>query len=105
MCAFGMQDISDQEDEATFHPIQRVPSLSGVAADREIVDVDTLEQKTVDGNTAFVVRGLVIEKVSTDVSFYYVGCAYCKTRMIVDDHGILRCENHECVNGKTYFLV
>ena len=52
----------------------------------------------------FVVGGLVINKVRTDVSFY-VGCAYCKKRMIVDDHGNLRCERHACVNGNTYFLV
>ena len=61
----GMQDISDEDDEATSHPIDRFIA----AADREIVGVDTLEQKVIDGNTAFVVRGLVIEKVRTDVSF------------------------------------
>ena len=63
----GVQYISDESDEVTSHPIERVPSLSGTAADREIVDVDlhTLEQKAVDGNTAFVVGGLVIEKVRT----------------------------------------
>ena len=93
---FGVQytsDERDESDEVTSHPIERVPSLSGAAADRDIVDVDlhTLEQKVVDDNTAFVVGGLVIEKVRTDVSFY-VGCAYCKKRMIVDDHGNLRCE-------------
>ena len=101
----GMQDISDEEDETTSHPIERVPSRSGAAADREIVDVDTLEQKAIDDNTAFVVRGLVIEKVHTDVSFYYVGCVFYKKRMIVDDHGKLRCERHACVNVNTYFLV
>ena len=57
----------------------------------------------IDGNTA--VRGLVNEKVRTDVSFYYVGCAYCKTPMVVDDHGNVRCERHACVNDNTYFLV
>ena len=110
--AFGVQYISDESDESeesyevTSHPIVRVPSLSGAAADRDIVDVDhhTLEQKAVDGNTAFVVGGLVIEKVRTHVSFY-VGCAYCKKRMIVDDHGNLRCERQACVNGNTYFVV
>ena len=100
----GVQD-SDEDDEATSHPIERVPSLSGATADREIVDVDTLEQKAVDGNTAFVVGGLVIEKVRTGVSFYYVGCAYCKMQMNVDDHGNLRCERHPGVSGNTYFLV
>ncbi|KAK2172417.1 hypothetical protein NP493_965g01047 [Ridgeia piscesae] len=100
-----MQDISDEDDEATSHPIERLPSRSGAAADREIVDDDTLEQKAIDCNTAFVVRGLVIEKVRTDVSFYYVGCAYCKKRMEVDDHGNLRCERHACVNGNIYVLV
>ena len=62
-----MQDISDEDDEATNYPIDRVPSRFGAAAYREIVDVDTLEQKAIDGNTAFVVRGFVIEKVRTDV--------------------------------------
>ena len=99
-----MQDISDESDEATSHPIKRVPSLSGAAADRDMIDLDTLEQKAVDGNTAFVVTGFVIEKVRTDVSFY-VGFAYCKKRMIVDDHGNLRCERHACVNSNTCFLV
>ena len=94
-----MQDISDEEDEATINSIERVPSLSGAAADRDIIDVDTLEQKTVDGNTAFVIRGLVIEKECSDVSCCYGGCVYCKKRMIVDDHGNLRCEKHERVNG------
>ena len=63
--------------------------------DREIVDVDlhTLEQKAVDGNTAFDVGGLVIDKVRTDVSFY------------LDDHGDLRWEKHACVNANTCFLV
>ena len=61
-----MQDISDEDDEATSLPIERVPSRFGAAADREIVDVDTLEQKAIDDNTAFAVRGLVIEKVRTD---------------------------------------
>ena len=70
----GMQDKSDEDDEATSHPIDRVPSRFGAAADRKIVD--TLEQKAVD-NLAFVIGGLVIEKVRTDVSFYYVGCVYC----------------------------
>ena len=65
----GMQDISDEDDEATSHPIERVPSRFGAAADREIVDVDTLEQKAIAGNTASVVRGLVIEKVRTDVPY------------------------------------
>ena len=98
----GMQDISD-EDEATSHPLERLPSRSAAASDREIVDIDTLERKAIDGNTAVVVSGLVIEKIRTDVSFYYVGCAYCKKRMIVDDHGKLRCERH--ASGNTYFLV
>ena len=57
----GMQDISDEDDEATSHPIERVPSWFGAAADREIVNVDTLEQKAIDVNTVFVGRGLVIE--------------------------------------------
>jgi len=71
-----MQNTSDESDEATSHPIERVPSRFGAAAaaaaGREMVDVDlhTLEQKAVDDNTAFVVGGLVIEKVRTDVSFY-----------------------------------
>ena len=75
----GVQYISDQSDGVTSHP-----SLYGAAVDREIVDVDlhTLEQKAVDGNTAFVVGGLVIDKVRTDVSFY------------LDDHGDLRWEKH-----------
>ena len=47
----------------------------------------------VDDNTAFIVGGLVVEKVRNDVLFNYVGCAYCKKRMIVDDHGNLRCVN------------
>ena len=51
----GMQDISDESDEATSHPIERVPSLFGAAADRDIVDLHTLEQKAVDGNTPFFV--------------------------------------------------
>ena len=113
----GMQNTRDESDEATTttttttsRPIERVPSRFGTAAGREIVnvaldvDLHTLEQKAVDDNTAFVVGGLVIDKVRTDVSFY-VGCAYCKKRMIVDDHGNLRCERHACVNGNTYFLV
>ena len=54
-----MQHISDEADEVTSHPIELVPSLSGAAADREIVDIDTLEQKAVDGYTSFVVGGLV----------------------------------------------
>ena len=62
-----------------------------------------MEQNAVDGNTAFDDRGLFIEKVRTGVSFY-VGCAYCKKRMIVDDHGNLRYERHACMNGNTYFL-
>ena len=100
----GMQNTSDESDEATSHPIERVPSRFGAAAGREIVYVDTLEHKAVDDNTAFVLGGLVIEKVPTDVSFY-VGCAYCKKRIIVADHGNLRCERHACVNGNTYFVV
>ena len=103
----GMQITSDEGDEATTsHPIERVPSRFCAAAGRDIVDVDlhTLEQKAVDDNTAFVVGGLVIEKVRTDVSFY-VGCAYCNKRIIVDDHGNLRCERQACVNGNTYFVV
>ena len=109
----GMQNTRDESDEAattTRHPIARVPSRFGTAAGREIVDVDvdvdfhTLEQKAVNDNTAVVVGGLVIDKVRTDVSFY-VGCAYCKKRMIVDNHGNLRCKRHACVNGNTYFLV
>ena len=55
-------------------------------------------------DTAVVVSGLVIKKARTNVS-YYVGCTYCKKRMIVDDHGYLRCERHACVNCNTYFLV
>ncbi|KAK2144041.1 hypothetical protein NP493_4343g00006 [Ridgeia piscesae] len=101
----GMQNTSDESDEATSHPIDRVPSRVGAAAGPEIVDVDTLAQKVVDDNTAFVVGGLVVEKVRNDVPFYYVGCAYCKKRMIVDDHGNLRFERHACVNGNTYFVV
>ena len=101
----GMQNTSDESDEATSHPIDRVPYRVGAAAGPEIVDVDTLAQKVVDDNTAFVVGGLVVEKVGNDVPFYYVGCAYCKKRMIVDDHGNLRCERHACVNGNTYFVV
>ena len=101
----GMQNTSDESDEATSHPINRVPSRVGAAAGPEIVDVDTLAQKVVDDNTAFVVGGLVVEKVRNDVPFNYVGCAYCKKRMIVDDHGNLRCERHACVNGNTYFVV
>ena len=103
-----MQDISD-EDEATSLPIDRSigshldPPLA--APDREIVDIDTLERKAIKGDTAVVVSGLVIEKVRTDVSFYYAGYAYCMKRMIVDDHGNLRRERHECVNCNTYFLV
>ena len=97
----GMQNTSDESDEATSHPIDRVLSRVGAAAGPEIVDVDTLAQKVVDDNTAFVVGGLVVEKVRNDVPFNYVGCAYCKKRMIVDDHGNLRCERHACVNGNT----
>ena len=91
----GVQYISYQSDELTSHPIEQVQSLYGAAADRDIVDVDlhTLEHKAVDGNKAFVVGGLVIDKVRTDVSFY------------LDDHGNLRCEKHACVNGNTCFLV
>ena len=95
-------NTSDESDEATSHPIDRVPSRVGAAAGREIVDVDTLEQKVVD---AFIVGGLVVEKVRNDVPFYYVGCASCKKQIIVDDHGNLRCERHACVNGNTYFVV
>ena len=51
-----MQDISDESDEATSHPIERVPSLYGAAEDRDIVDFETLEQMAVDGNTAFVIK-------------------------------------------------
>ncbi|KAK2180560.1 hypothetical protein NP493_437g00002 [Ridgeia piscesae] len=79
----GMQDVSGEDDEATSHPNERVPSLSGSAADREIIDVDALEKKAIDGHTAFVASGFVIEKVRTYISFYYVGCAYCKKRMVV----------------------
>ena len=43
-------------------------------------------------------------RYALNVSFYYVGCVYCKMGMIVDDHGNLRCERHACVNGNTYFL-
>ena len=49
----GMQNKSDESDEATRHPIDRVPSRVGAAAGPEIVDVDTLAQKVVDDNTAF----------------------------------------------------
>ncbi|KAK2155609.1 hypothetical protein NP493_2042g00006 [Ridgeia piscesae] len=101
----GMQNTSDESDEATSHPIDRIPSRVGAAAGPDIVDVDTLAQKVVDDNTAFIVGGLVVEKVRNDVSFYYVRCAYCKKRMIVDDHGNLRCKRHACVNGNTYFVV
>ena len=92
-----MQDTSDDDNEATSHLLERVPPRSGAAADRKIVDVDTLEQKAIDGDTAFVVEGLVIEKVRTDVSIYYVEL-YCNKRMIVDNHGNLRCGRHACVN-------
>ena len=68
------------------------------------MDVDTLERKAIGGDTAVVVRGLVIEKVRRDVSLY-VGCVYCKKRMIDDDHGNLRCERRACVNPNTNFLV
>ena len=74
----GMQYISDEDDEATSHPIERVSSQFVAAADRDIFDVDTLEQKAIDCNTAFVIIGIVLEKVWTDVSFYYFGCAYYK---------------------------
>ena len=100
----GMQDIGD-EDEAISQPIERLPFRSAAEPKREIVDVDTLERKPTDGDTAVVVRGLVIEKVRTGVSFCYVGCPYCKKRMIIDDHGNLRCERHACVKGNTYFLI
>ena len=100
----GMQYIGD-EDEAISQPIERLPFQSAAEPEREIVDVDTLERKPTDGDTAVVVRGLVIEKARTDVSFCYVGCAYCKKRMVVDDHGNLRCERHACVKDNTYFLV
>ena len=43
----GMQYITDEDDEATSHPIERVPSQFSAAAGREIVDVDTLEQKAI----------------------------------------------------------
>ncbi|KAK2175445.1 hypothetical protein NP493_731g01016 [Ridgeia piscesae] len=99
-----MQDMGD-EDEAISQPIERLPFRSAAEPEREIVDVDTLERKPTDGDTAVVVRGLVIEKVRTDVSFCYVGCPYCKKRMTVDDHGNLRCERHACVKGNTYFLI
>ena len=36
----SMQDISD-EVKATSHPIERLPSRSAAAPEREIVDVDT----------------------------------------------------------------
>ena len=107
----GVHYISAESDEVTTttsHPIERVPSLSGAAAVRDIVDVNvnlhTLEQKALDGNSAFVVGGLVIDKVRPDVSFY-VGCPFCKKRMLVDDHDNLRCERHACFKGNTYFLV
>ena len=48
----GMQDICDEDAETTSHPIERVPSRFGAAADRDIVDVDTLKQKAIDGNTS-----------------------------------------------------
>ena len=102
----GVQYISAESEVVTSHPIEQVTSLSVASVDRDIVDVDlhTLEQKAVNGNTAFVVGGLDIEKVRTDVSFY-VGCPCCKKRMLVDDRGNLRCERHAWVNGNTYFLV
>ena len=79
--------------------------LSDTQTEREIVYVDTLVRKVIDGDTAVVVNGLVIENVRTGVSFYFVGCAYCKKRMIDDDgHGNLPCEIHACVNCNTYFL-
>ncbi|KAK2161715.1 hypothetical protein NP493_1564g00005 [Ridgeia piscesae] len=101
---FDVRRHWDADDKTTSHPIEWVPSRFGAAADREIVDVDTLEQNGINGNTAFVVRGLIIVKVRTDISFYYIGCAYCKKRMIVDDHGNHRFERHACLGGKTYFL-
>ena len=63
---FGIQNTSDEDDEASSHPIEGLPSRFGAAAGREFVDVDTLKQKVVDDNTAFDVGGLVIEKVRTD---------------------------------------
>ena len=100
----GMQDIGD-EDEAISQPIERFPFRSATELERQIVNIDTLEWKPTDGDTVVVVRGLVIEKVRTDVSFCYVGCEYSKKRMIVDDHGYIRCERHACEKGNTYFLV
>ena len=79
-----MQDISDR-DEATSHPTERLPCPSAAAPERQIVDVDTLEWNAIDGDTVVAVSGLVIEKVRSDVSFYYVGCAYCKKRMYEHD--------------------
>ena len=87
----GVQDISD-EDEATSYPIVRSAPISiprcTAAPEGEIVDVDTLKRKAIDGDTAVVVSRLVIEKVRTVVSFYYVGCAYCKKRMIVEKQAV-----------------
>ena len=108
----GMQNTRDESDEATTTTHQSSHRASAISirysGGRVIVDVDvnlhTLEQKAVDGNTAFSVGGLVIEKVRTDVSSY-VGWPYCKKRMLIDDHGNRRCERHACVNGNTYFLV
>ncbi|KAK2156380.1 hypothetical protein NP493_1977g00006 [Ridgeia piscesae] len=61
----GVQDISD-EDEATSYPIVRSAPISiprcTAAPEGEIVDVDTLKRKAIDGDTAVVVSGLVIEK-------------------------------------------
>ena len=55
----GMQNTSDKSDEATSHPIERVPSRFGAAAGREIVDIDlhTFEHKAVDDNAALVLGG------------------------------------------------
>ena len=104
----GIQNTRDESDEATTttttsHPIERVPPRFGTAAGREIVyvevdvDLHTLEQKAVDDNTPSSLEG--------SLSTRYALMFPCKKRMIVDDHGNLRCERHACVNANTYFLV
>ena len=94
----GMQDLSD-EAEPTSHPI----SCHLDSPERDaVVDVNTL-QRMASGSDTGVVRGLVIEKIRRDVS-YYVGRAYSKKRMIVEDHGNLRFERYTCMNYNTYLL-
>ena len=64
--------------------------------------MDTLKRKS-SGDTAVVI-GVLIDKIGRGVSFY-VRLEYCKNRMIIKDHGNVRCERHKCVNCSTYFLV